>query len=606
MSRDTESQSPQQSETEDSKAQNSCPPDVTSNGKATAAATATTTEPKKGRALLYVPSRSSSQKNLPSLTPTGLSGATASESRDSIGRHSRESKTSSLGVEQHHPNGSVSSKHSSNINSPPTTSVNPQPSSPVVASRAHPKPQRKKGGSGGFLALFGCCAAPSDANSLDDDAGSPLPTNKLKDLPPRPVTASRKIGASHDGVSPVAGTGTGTETRSSLPQIPSQQLNEKKEKFQDVKSSEPLPQTLQTRQHQPQHKPSANSDVLAEAAGTAIGAAPTSKEKQISDLATRQDQSTYTASPAAAADTSSEHSDADPEGATQTSAGAVPTVTFDAPIKQASDDKHAKSTEQDPSFDDVETQGTASENLATTDNGTATASKSYDTRSTPDVLPSIPPPPPGLPPTSVQPTSENDNTIAIAELVEVHRQKALLPPIEAHLKGRKCLVLDLDETLVHSSFKILHQADFTIPVEIEGNYHNIYVIKRPGVDQFMKRVGELYEVVVFTASVSKYGNPLLDQLDIHNVVHHRLFRESCFNHQGNYVKDLSMVGRDLKETIIIDNSPTSYIFHPQHAVPISSWFSDAHDNELLDLIPVLEDLAGPTVQDVSMVLDVTL
>jgi carboxy-terminal domain RNA polymerase II polypeptide A small phosphatase len=119
---------------------------------------------------------------------------------------------------------------------------------------------------------------------------------------------------------------------------------------------------------------------------------------------------------------------------------------------------------------------------------------------------------------------------------------------------------------------------------------------------------------------------LLDQLDIHNVVHHRLFRESCYNHQGNYVKvsrsvfhltlqfsscltiqqDLSQVGRDLRETIIIDNSPTSYIFHPQHAIPISSWFSDAHDNELLDLIPVLEDLAGAQVQDVSMVLDITL
>ncbi|KAL1988009.1 hypothetical protein VTN96DRAFT_1533 [Rasamsonia emersonii] len=182
----------------------------------------------------------------------------------------------------------------------------------------------------------------------------------------------------------------------------------------------------------------------------------------------------------------------------------------------------------------------------------------------------------------------------------------LLPPPLPHLKDRKCLVLDLDETLVHSSFKVLERADFTIPVEIEGQWHNIYVIKRPGVDQFMKRVGELYEVVVFTASVSKYGDPLLDQLDIHNVVHHRLFRDSCYNHQGNYVKDLSQVGRDLKETIIIDNSPTSYIFHPQHAIPISSWFSDAHDNELLDLIPVLEDLAGSQVQDVSLVLDVAL
>ncbi|KAI0409892.1 HAD-like domain-containing protein [Xylaria palmicola] len=213
----------------------------------------------------------------------------------------------------------------------------------------------------------------------------------------------------------------------------------------------------------------------------------------------------------------------------------------------------------------------------------------------------VPPPPP--------PPIENQEQSAVEEkpsAAEQAQQKALLPPIEPHLKGRKCLVLDLDETLVHSSFKILHQADFTIPVEIEGNYHNVYVIKRPGVDQFMKRVGELYEVVVFTASVSKYGDPLLDQLDIHKVIHHRLFRESCYNHQGNYVKDLSQVGRDLKDTIIIDNSPTSYIFHPQHAVPISSWFSDAHDNELLDLIPVLEDLAGSNVQDVSLVLDVTL
>ncbi|OGE51680.1 hypothetical protein PENARI_c012G11322 [Penicillium arizonense] len=207
--------------------------------------------------------------------------------------------------------------------------------------------------------------------------------------------------------------------------------------------------------------------------------------------------------------------------------------------------------------------------------------------------PMVLPPPPPVPAPPARAVSEDGI-------------RPLLPAPLPHLSGRKCLVLDLDETLVHSSFKVLERADFTIPVEIEGQYHNIYVIKRPGVDQFMKRVGELYEVVVFTASVSKYGDPLLDQLDIHNVVHHRLFRESCYNHQGNYVKDLSQVGRDLKETIIIDNSPTSYIFHPEHAIPISSWFSDAHDNELLDLIPVLEDLAGTQVQDVSMVLDCTL
>jgi RNA polymerase II subunit A small phosphatase-like protein len=165
----------------------------------------------------------------------------------------------------------------------------------------------------------------------------------------------------------------------------------------------------------------------------------------------------------------------------------------------------------------------------------------------------------------------------------------------------KCLVLDLDETLVHSSFKLIDQPDYIVPVEIENQIHNVYVAKRPGVDEFLREVGKIYEVVVFTASLSKYADPVLDMLDKEGVVTHRLFRESCFLHKGNYVKDLSQLGRELSQTLIIDNSPASYIFHPGNAVPISSWFNDMHDTELLDLIPFLSDLAN--VDDVVKVLD---
>ncbi|KAJ7188342.1 HAD-like domain-containing protein [Mycena filopes] len=179
--------------------------------------------------------------------------------------------------------------------------------------------------------------------------------------------------------------------------------------------------------------------------------------------------------------------------------------------------------------------------------------------------------------------------------------KPLLPPISPQHVGRKCLVLDLDETLVHSSFKSIQQADYVVPVEIEFNWHNVYVIKRPGVDNFLKKMGEIYEVVVFTASLSKYADPVLDKLDIHQVVAHRLFRESCYNHKGNYVKDLSQLGRPIGDTIIIDNSPASYIFHPNNSVPVSSWFNDPHDTELTDLVPFLTDLA--VVDDVRGVLD---
>ncbi|KIM83381.1 hypothetical protein PILCRDRAFT_69634 [Piloderma croceum F 1598] len=179
--------------------------------------------------------------------------------------------------------------------------------------------------------------------------------------------------------------------------------------------------------------------------------------------------------------------------------------------------------------------------------------------------------------------------------------RPLLPPLAPQHAGRKCLVLDLDETLVHSSFKSIQQADYVVPVEIEYHWHNVYVIKRPGVDNFLKKMGEIYEVVVFTASLSKYADPVLDKLDIHNVVAHRLFRESCYNHKGNYVKDLSQLGRPIGDTIILDNSPASYIFHPNNAVPVSSWFNDPHDTELTDLCPFLFDLAN--VDDVQGILD---
>jgi TFIIF-interacting CTD phosphatase-like protein len=52
------------------------------------------------------------------------------------------------------------------------------------------------------------------------------------------------------------------------------------------------------------------------------------------------------------------------------------------------------------------------------------------------------------------------------------------------------------------------------------------------------QVGELFEVVVFTASLDKYANPVLDLLDRSNSVHYRLFREACVMNEGSLVKDL--------------------------------------------------------------------
>ncbi|XP_077544401.1 carboxy-terminal domain RNA polymerase II polypeptide A small phosphatase 1-like isoform X2 [Haemaphysalis longicornis] len=143
--------------------------------------------------------------------------------------------------------------------------------------------------------------------------------------------------------------------------------------------------------------------------------------------------------------------------------------------------------------------------------------------------------------------------------------KFLLPPVRHQDVHKICLIIDLDETLVHSSFKPISNADFVVPVEIDGTVHQVYVLKRPYVDEFLQRVGDAYECVLFTASLAKYADPVADLLDKWGVFRARLFRESCVFYRGNYVKDLGRLGRDLHRVVIIDNSPASYIFHPDNA-----------------------------------------
>jgi RNA polymerase II subunit A small phosphatase-like protein len=83
----------------------------------------------------------------------------------------------------------------------------------------------------------------------------------------------------------------------------------------------------------------------------------------------------------------------------------------------------------------------------------------------------------------------------------------------------------------------------------------------------------------------------MDDLDVHRTCTSRLFREHCTFYNGIFVKDLSRVNRKLKNTIIIDNSPTSYLFHPECAIPITSWYDDMADTELTMLTPILEALS---------------
>ncbi|KAK4224423.1 putative nuclear envelope morphology protein [Podospora fimiseda] len=171
---------------------------------------------------------------------------------------------------------------------------------------------------------------------------------------------------------------------------------------------------------------------------------------------------------------------------------------------------------------------------------------------------------------------------------------------------QKTLILDLDETLIHSMSKGGRMnSGHMVEVRLNTTYvavggqtsigpqHPIlyYVHKRPHCDEFLRRVSKWYNLVVFTASVQEYADPVIDWLEAdRKYFSARYYRQHCTFRHGAFIKDLSSVEPDLSKVMILDNSPLSYMFHQDNAIPIQGWISDPTDSDLMYLIPFLEGM----------------
>ncbi|EEB06848.1 Nem1-Spo7 phosphatase complex catalytic subunit Nem1 [Schizosaccharomyces japonicus yFS275] len=168
---------------------------------------------------------------------------------------------------------------------------------------------------------------------------------------------------------------------------------------------------------------------------------------------------------------------------------------------------------------------------------------------------------------------------------------------------RKTLVLDLDETLIHSVTRGSRTSSgHPVEVHIPGQHPILYFIhKRPHLDKFLAKVSQWYRLVLFTASVQAYADPIVDYLERdHKLFDARYYRQHCNLVDSTYVKDISICRTHLSRIMIIDNSPFSYKMHQENAIPIEGWISDPSDNDLLHLLTFLH--AMQFVHDVRSLL----
>lgn len=141
--------------------------------------------------------------------------------------------------------------------------------------------------------------------------------------------------------------------------------------------------------------------------------------------------------------------------------------------------------------------------------------------------------------------------------------------------SQKTLVIDLDETLIHSMAKggrmstgHMVEVKLSSPVGLGNSVIApqvpilYYVHKRPHCDEFLRKISKWYNLIVFTASVQEYADPVIDWLELERKYFSaRYYRQHCTYRNGAYIKDLSQVEPDLSKVMILDNSPISYIFH---------------------------------------------
>lgn len=156
------------------------------------------------------------------------------------------------------------------------------------------------------------------------------------------------------------------------------------------------------------------------------------------------------------------------------------------------------------------------------------------------------------------------------------------------------LVLDLDNTLVYSTTKELKDFDHEIIINSNGKSQKAWIVERPFLKSFLSHTSKKYDIVLFTAGIRQYAIKVMKKIDTEKRISYLLDRRFCTlvnktgKNQEFFTKNLSILGRDLLKTLIVDDKDYSFCFDYNNGILVPIFTGDRNDQCLKELQSYLD------------------
>lgn len=202
------------------------------------------------------------------------------------------------------------------------------------------------------------------------------------------------------------------------------------------------------------------------------------------------------------------------------------------------------------------------------------------------------PPTPLYDPTDIGDVKYSDLRVFDDYIQDAFSTRPPTPPIRTDSRRKPLLVLDLDETLVHSLRYPKEGNDYIHFTEL-----GYYVHKRPFLDYFLQSVSKYYDIGIWSAGTDEYVEIVIDKIMPEGIEPIFVFgRSMCdrrvIDNYIVYVKPLRILkdfGYRMERMLIVDDTPEKCIDNFCNAIiPMPYCCANQHDSELIDLFYYLE------------------